>query len=389
MSKRFPLRWPLVLGPLILLALAEGLGRAVTPYPKRLFLWPPNHQWNFYPDPSVLPGIQDQARFATNELGLRGSPRPKEPRAFVVAVGGSTTECLYLDQSEAWPELVEQQLARAGLPIWMCSSGRSGHSSRHHRLIVDMLLAEKSRPDVLILMAGINDFLRRLASDREYDPLAFDKSHLRPQLEYESFQLIPKGQGLLEPEFKTTGIWRLARKLRRQIAPQPTRQDLTGACYGRWRILRQNPGRLLDTLPEMDSALAEFRTNLEAMHASCERAGVRLLLVTQAYIWRKDMPASEQALCWMGGVGDYTSTERCDYYSIEALAKGQALYNALVLQLAHERNIECLDLEASFPKDGRYFFDDVHFNEAGCQLTAKIVADFLAQRPAWLAAPSR
>ncbi len=383
------MRWALALGPLVLLALAEGLGRAVAPFPARLYVWKPSQQWVLNPDPEFLPGISGRAVFATNELGLRGRARPTEQSAFLAVVGGSTSECLYLDQGEAWPAITEARLLESGHPVWVVNSGRSGHSSRHHRLVVDMLLADAHKPDLVILMAGINDFLRRLSNDSAYDPLAFDKSHLRPQLEYESFLLIPKGQGLLEPDYKTTGVWRLLRSLRSQVSPAPTKQDDTGANYEHWRRLRRNPGRVRDVVPDLDAALGEFRNNLVAIHASCERAGVRLMLVTQAYAWRKDMPAADQALCWMGGVGNYTSEERCDYYSIEALAEGQARYNQVVLHVAMERGIDCLNLEAKVPKDRRYFYDDVHLSEAGCRLAGGAVADFLAERPGLLKPAAR
>src|SRR6185503_10261687 len=85
------------------------------------------------PDPEILHGIHGPSRFRVSSLGFRGDEDPGEGALALLALGGSTTECLYLDQAEAWPALLEDELARAlGRKVWVANAGRSGRTTRDH-----------------------------------------------------------------------------------------------------------------------------------------------------------------------------------------------------------------------------------------------------------------
>src|SRR5437867_3747247 len=87
------------------------------------WLWPAPHPLRRRPGPAmftlqtdgiILPGIVGQTHFTTESHGLR-YPReiavPKPSGTYrIFCVGGSTTECTYLDDEAAWPARVEQAL---------------------------------------------------------------------------------------------------------------------------------------------------------------------------------------------------------------------------------------------------------------------------------------
>ncbi len=384
MLKAFPRPWHCALLVLLLLAAAEGLSRAALPTAKAAYVWPPGRSWNFEPDPRWLPGVQGRAVFRTNALGLRGEELAADARPLLAFVGGSAVECLYLDQREAWPELVGERLRQAGLEVFVTNAGRSGHTSRNHRLVLESLLAQVPRPTQVVLMVGYNDFLRRLANDTAYDPLAFERSELRPQLEYETFLRLPAGRGLLEPAWKSTGLWRLARRARAWVEPKPTRQDYTGRSYVEWRERRASAQRLRAALPDLSSALEEFERHLTAMEAACRQAGVRLLLITHPYLWRADLPQELERTCWMGGVGEYAATPGSEYYAVAALSEGMARYNQRLREFGARHGLFLIDLEPQIPKDAQHFYDDVHFTEVASQRAAEHIAQALLARRDWL-----
>lgn len=51
---------------------------------------------------------------STNKLGLRGDAPPCEWERYytIVTIGGSTTQCFYLDDHKTWPYLLQEKLKR-------------------------------------------------------------------------------------------------------------------------------------------------------------------------------------------------------------------------------------------------------------------------------------
>jgi lysophospholipase L1-like esterase len=389
----------LALAPLLVLVAGEALLARLWPPPPHAFLWPPGMKRTFRPDPVHLPGVQGPSRFHVNSLGWRGFEPPAEDVRSVVyalAVGGSTTECLYLDQARAWPAIVERILGQRGQPLWLANAGRSGHTTREHRLQVDEYLRGPLRPQVILLLAGVNDLCRRLAQDAEYDPSAMARADYVRALESEAFALLPSGRGPRRPWWKETGSFRAARSLLWRVRGDGRAQDETGAIYQRWRARRQARTRTLTQLPPLEEAMAEYRANLEAIAQACSAAGVRLVLLTQPHLWRADLEPDLEQRCWMGGVGNYTQQAGSPYYSAAALAEGQQRYNESLRALAPQLGLELIDLEAGLPKDGSHFYDDVHMTDLGSARAAEIVAEHMARhtlpalaRPASSAAPGK
>ena len=78
----------------------------------RTYPWKPFTHFDVTPDLNVLPQLSARTTFKANSLGLRGTEAPMAERVFrVVTCGGSAVECFSLDESEAWPALVEQHLS--------------------------------------------------------------------------------------------------------------------------------------------------------------------------------------------------------------------------------------------------------------------------------------
>ena len=85
-----------------------GLRLATQSTPYRIL--PPEMHAAFEPAPDVMPGIDGVSVYTTNEVGIRGDPYPSEGRYTILTIGGSSTECAYLDDTEAWPYLLQQNL---------------------------------------------------------------------------------------------------------------------------------------------------------------------------------------------------------------------------------------------------------------------------------------
>lgn len=364
------------------LVVAEGALRLAMPV--GYFIWKPHTSRTFKPVPEVMPGVSGESKFRTNSQGLRAD-EPVEGAAYrVLTLGGSTTECLYLDQSEAWPRLLQDKLATYGQsrPVWVGNGGMSGRNSRHHVLAMRHLPLKQMQVDSVVMLSGINDLSIRLSQADAYDPDALQKPALEERLRAETFLGLHRADPAAD-WYRRTVLWQLARGLKARLSQAPaTRgaQDDAGAVYDEWRQHRQSAGQWLRELPDLRSGLVEYERNLREIASIARANSIRLVFVTQPALWRAGLPPELDRLLWFGGVGDFQVRRGQPYYTVEALAEGLRQYNEVMLRLCATEKLECIDL-ASLPKDTSVFYDDVHFNEAGSRRVADIVAAHFAARP--------
>lgn len=129
-----------VLASLVVLALAEGsIGILMAPR-ERDFAWyvsPLNHK--IHVQPTNLIGIASDGAFSTNSHGLRGPEFSKDDDYRILCIGGSTTECLYLDDRAALPALLADGLNGEDERVWVGNAGRAGLNSYDHIVIVKHL----------------------------------------------------------------------------------------------------------------------------------------------------------------------------------------------------------------------------------------------------------
>jgi hypothetical protein len=67
------------------------------------------------------------------------------------------------------------------------------------------------------------------------------------------------------------------------------------------------------------------------------------------------------------------------YPSPEALREGIDRYNHTLMECCAQLDVRCIDLATSLNNREDLFYDDCHFNEAGCREVARLVAEGLAR----------
>jgi len=105
--RKTPLKnWALIVGsfllPIFTLALIlEGAFRWVVPSSPWFYVHPPGKVARFQPLPGTMPGIEGESIFKINFQGIRGNAFTAEKKEYrILTLGGSSTECLYLDERE-------------------------------------------------------------------------------------------------------------------------------------------------------------------------------------------------------------------------------------------------------------------------------------------------
>jgi acyl-CoA thioesterase I len=121
---------------------------------------------------------EESPREARRALAARPAPVPRPASApapakqapVVVFLGDSLTAGLGLDENQAYPAVVEQELREDGTPVRVVNAGVSGDTTAGGLSRLPWLL--KQSPDVLVVALGANDGLRAL-------PLAETEKNLR------------------------------------------------------------------------------------------------------------------------------------------------------------------------------------------------------------------
>lgn len=321
-----------------------------------------------------MPGIYGESEFKTNSHGIRGEELAPQHTNRIIALGGSTTECGYLDQKETWPYLLQETLNEKtrNQKTWVGNAGVSGTTTRNHLIALQHLPLWELKIDTVILLVGINDLSKRLSQDNQYDPDYMEKHEAKKKLASETFKW---GALHEDPFYKKTAIWQLLKNTKLRMSNRYN-QDKAGNIYITWREHRQKATQIRDDLPDLSSALDEYARNINKIIDIAQEKSLRLILVTQPTIWRPDLPPSLNSLLWFGGIGDFQNGGK-PYYSVTALEKGIKAYNDTLIRICWERQIECLDLASILEKDTTVFYDDVHFNESGARKVAEALSGYM------------
>jgi lysophospholipase L1-like esterase len=376
----------LVAGALVVgLGLAEGALRLALPPRTGYFVIAPGTSRTLRVDPHVMRGVDTIAHYRINSIGVRGrlpSPHGREFR--VLAVGGSTTECAALDDTLAWPHLLERLLSTPARPAWVANVGKSGLTSREHVLHLKYLLPQYRQIDAVIVLVGVNDMLGALKQGNAYhipEPITSagaERVGMRrafavfPGMQY----MPPPGEAPVVPWYRTTALWDVARRAKLRWSLIQTHAADAEAGLVLARAHRQGTPHT-DRVPPLELPLAEYRRNLEVMATTSRTYHARLILLTQPAVWHQGMSVADQRSLWLGWVGEIPQNAAA-YYSPTALARAMDAYNAVTREVCAAERVECVDLATDIPKTAEMFYDDVHFTNAGAGAVASTLAHHFA-----------
>lgn len=376
---------------MVALVFGEVALRILTPPKKEFMVWPPNMHHVFRPDPTIMPHHGAEARFSSNSKGLRGPELGPDSEARVLAIGGSTTECLYIDQETAWPLRLNKLLATPTRAVWSASAGLSGMNSGDHVLHAKFLVPQLPRIDVVVALMGVNDVAVALGTPEKYVAVPADVSpETSEALFRRAFQQVP---GRLENSWdydaspvRQLALYQLLRRVKvgqsRDLAAHNVANDGAGKSILKWRDNRQHASAMIDALPDLTAQLDVYRKNLNTFVDLITERKIRLLLLTQPTLWRADLNAQEQSALWMGGKsGDFMKVAGAPYYTAGALAGAMVKFNEVVLSVCKERGLSCVDLANMIPKDLENFYDDCHFGSQTSERIADIVAEAVKKGP--------
>lgn len=309
-----------------------------------------------------IPGMTGRHVFSTNNLGFRGDylAVPKPPGEFrVFAIGGSTTECAYLDDTETMPAALQSELqavAPAGRTVKVYNAGKSGDRSYDHvSMLVHRIL--HLQPDAIVVFLGINDLSASIAETDYLHRVEVVQSsvNLRQML------------GMIATE------WQIPRRLRAvalRLQPKSERKVLEEI---RWRldltdyVAAAHSGQEREGRPRVWTE--GFRTNLLTLIGAAGANGVKVTLMTQPSSWNSRVDPTAASRHWM-----------LNHYREEVMDAGLEAFNNVTRALAQEHGLPVADIARTMPKSGSHIYDDVHLTPVGAAFAARALAQTMASQ---------
>ena len=311
-------------------------------------LRPPHAIFELRPDPSDYVQVSSLARSTHNAEGLRGPAMPPLDEARrVICVGGSTTECLFLDDADTWTSQLMGQLNAAGRGrYWVGSAGHCDYASGHHLRFINQTPLVDHTVAVVVLI-GVEDLMRHL--------MRLDAGETAPP-----FVLQTCAAQL------ATNLWNA--RLRHGLAI-----DITGHEYAHNRHGLVFPAWPVD--PTFDDAVAAYSQRLRAIVDVGRRRHLKLVFVTQPVLWADEL--SGQGLARLAVARSFPKPPPWKYLTPENLRRAIDKYNLALLKVAADEGLACVDAAAVLSGRPTCFYDDYHFTIEGAAEFARLVASEL------------
>jgi lysophospholipase L1-like esterase len=310
---------------------------------------------------NAIPGIHGLQHITTDAKGFRVTPpidygTKRGLRIF--AIGGSTTEQIYLDDKATWTYLIQTKLARAlGRPVEVINAGVSGLRAVHHVSTLGHIVRYDA--DVVLFMLGANDWNWQIrahfATPARHRADPFSKTLLGRALHrlYDIYnRLEPSSDFLVSREERGEYLSRqndsLHRKDRRTFMPTDVSED--------------------------------YEVNLRAIDKICKNQLLDCIFLTQPNGYSEGAPDEFKKRFWM------TPPNAEFTLDLQSMAHIGRLYNQYLVEFGSTNNYLVIDVASEMRESFDSFYDDMHFNKKGAERVAEIVANALAEHLAKLLA---
>lgn len=324
----------------------------------------PDQSFRFYSEPG-LSGLEDSSRFTTDNYGFRGPyleiPKPKnEYRIFMV--GGSTTECMFLDDSLAVTQLLQDDLNQTlpdSIQVKVYNAGKSGDKSYDHLAMISQRILHL-QPDMIIVFAGLNDLTAALYN--------VDYSHKPVYEVHPALNFINMARYFLTQFQVPRRLYYLFQPIFGKKSDEEIQMAISFKSNYKKLVALREKHPVSDKHPRTD--LEPYERNMQSIIGLAKIHNIKLVLMTQAVTWNSQIDPEINKWHW---ITYKNGTSYREDYMDQALEQ----YNGVTKKLGQEFDIPVFDLAAVMPKSSEYFYDDCHFNIEGSKRAARLLSDFI------------
>jgi hypothetical protein len=285
--------------------------------------------------------------FRTDENGfVYPSKIHDHPDITIVFIGGSTTECRFMEERDRFPflagRLIEQ---KTGKKCNAYNQGVSGNSTMHSNdLLLNKIIPMK--PDIVVLMEDINDAITLM-----YEGTYWNNNPSRSLI-----VVNPQTAHSLFKNLKNLLIPNLYARIGRVINAGP---DEFAHLRGKKLIVNEN------------AVSGQFSNSIQTFISISRTWGIEPVLMTQHNRLTEHPDASFQnQMSMVESVG----------ISYQDLRRTFNQFNKNIREIGKKNNAPVIDLDSLVPKESNYMYDCVHLTDSGSVFVAKKIADEISDR---------
>ena len=304
-----------------------------------------------------------------NNLGFHGRDyTPEADQMRIYAVGGSTTKCDLISSSVSWPVLLDSMALEQHSNIWINNAGFSGHTSFGHQILLEDIILDY-QPDKILLMVGAND--RGLNNLHEKDTRIFKKRRSKDQA---------SGLGKIYLFLvDNSKVFSLINNLKRAAAASENVSNYTG-FYDLNTIKTTDPTpdsiRIKILKAYQKNFIPNYEARIQQFINTCKQNDIQPILISQPILY--DTIVDEQTNINLASIevpfklGESLNiaTNTIDGWTEKAILD---LHNEALKAVAQRMEVPFIDLATEMPKSFHYFYDPIHYTEAGCAAVAEII----------------
>jgi lysophospholipase L1-like esterase len=342
------------------LLLLEIALRIYDPLPFRVrgnrLVLPRRQSYTFHVGPSTK--LDAVVHHTKNSLGFRGPELPRDwARRFTVfTVGGSTTECLFLSDGRTWTDQLARRLADVRADAWVNNAGLDGQSTFGHLVLMRDVIGPM-HPNIVLFLVGVNDVARDRANS--YD------SALSVEAPSEWRRALAFGAEHVE-------LLALAQNLARARQAREAGFGHSEVVLNKERRLAMDDDVIARVLERHRVTFVEgYVSRLRQLVAVTRADGIQPVLITQPALYGEAVdPTTGVDLRFVqssGGANGLLDWRLLDFY------------NDGTRQVGRDTHVPVVDLARELPKDSRYFYDYIHYSNAGAERVGDLVFDGLVR----------
>ena len=331
---------------------AEIILRIYNPFPSSVvgdkIILTPNYS-KIYKN-NAIPGDMDKTIvYKLNSIGLRGPepPQPFKDYLTIIAIGGSTTECMFISEGKTWEDHLRKNLSKDFPRIWVNNAGFSGHSTFGHIVLIrDYIAALK--PSICLFLIGANDFDRKDLGKGDY---RFTKTRQKWIL------LLARKSAL----FNT-----LLNFYRNHLAREKSMSN-----EKHFATLIKEPLHIPDSVIQNKLLLQQplieaYASRLEELIRLCRENKIEPIFITQ--------PTSlNDSVDSLLGI-NLSALRLTSELNGKLYERYLELYNAETIKVAQQEGLFLIDLANELPKGSKYYYDHIHYNISGSNKVAEIIS---------------
>jgi lysophospholipase L1-like esterase len=312
---------------------------------------------------STMPGFSGISILTTDNQGYRTldqvNYQERKNTYRIVAIGGSTTQQVYLSDEKTWTHLLSMQLNKKSADkVEVINAGFSGPRAENHFYTLKSI--EWLKPNLIIFLMGINDWnhdIRLQLAEKGTSSDFFNSLLSNVRVAYQvRFEHSPVGlvkrrlfNSQLFKNFNNEGILQI---------------DGVDFANENYNSLERKPIRHL----EMTDISDDYQYWLNKIFKECKDKKILCMFVNQPTAYSRDLAQNLKEKLWM--------TPPAEPYTLplDNLIQISSLYNRSLIRKAKDYGFPICNLADAIPPTINHLYDDCHFNEGG----ARAVANYLA-----------